>query len=203
MDKHLEIGCKIRLTDFDRPEKTRQGTILNFNASEIVLKFESFQFTTNQENASKNYDVSIANAEYIVKFSSKIVNTKKNILTITKPQDFQVIQRREYTRVQMELPVTIFDKNGNLFNCFSNNVSGGGMQISSSCPLALGELIEAKIKFTNHVLSVVFEVLRIQKNIEKNQYFVSGMFKKIQNVDRIYLIQSCLKKQLEIQYIKS
>jgi hypothetical protein len=133
----------------------------------------------------------------------QVQNDDKNIVTIKKPSDFQIIQRREYTRVNMKIPVTFFDKNGNSFNCVTTNVSGGGMQVSSPCSLALGVSFEVEIKFKNNTVKAFFEVLRIEKNVQENQYFLAGMFKKIQNVDRIYLIQSCFKKQLESRYTES
>ncbi|MFA6988669.1 MAG: PilZ domain-containing protein [Candidatus Gastranaerophilaceae bacterium] len=203
MDKYLEIGRNIRITSFDNLEETKRGKISSFNSSEIVIAFElsqSLKFI--QEDRDKIFNISLANVKNLVKFSSKIINIDKNIVTIEKPFDFQIIQRREYTRVNTEIPVIFFDKNGNSFHCFTNNISGGGMQVSTSCVLVLGESFEVEIKFKNYTVKAFLEVLRIEKNIEKNQYFIAGIFKKIQNVDRIYLIQSCFKKQLELRSIE-
>lgn len=198
MDNLLEQGQKIRLTPFDKPEETKAGYIKSLENEKIIIEFnESINLQKLSEYKDKEIDVSCSNEKCLIKFTSTITAIENNIFHIEKNQKFEKIQRREYTRINTEFPVTFVDEKGNILNCYTSNISGGGMQVISNCSIVLGPEIQARLKLKNREINAVFKVLRIEKSNENNEYFIAGVFKKIENIDRIYLVQSCFKKQLE------
>ena len=139
----------------------------------------------------------------LYRFNTKILNIEENYAVFSIPNDFKIIQRRQYIRVKINLPIYI--KNNYSFDdsieAQTVNLSGGGIQFKSSCNFPESCLLDSKLVISaNNKINSVIEVLRTETSAEdKDNYYFSCSFKEISVNDSTAIIQLCFKRQLELQ----
>ena len=135
----------------------------------------------------------------IVYLASDIKNSGENILTINPPKKKTVIQRREYTRVEIHKNILINHDNHNI-RAEIVDISAGGMRLLTNEEMFENISYQTDINLENHLsFSCKFSPIRIVYNEETKKYIISGKFKLIRNIDRVALVQFCLKKRAEMQ----
>ncbi|MCR5262162.1 MAG: PilZ domain-containing protein [Candidatus Gastranaerophilales bacterium] len=133
----------------------------------------------------------------IVYISADIKSVDKKTLVINKPEKTTVIQRREYTRVEIHKNILINHDNKNI-RAEIIDISAGGMRLLADKEMFSGTDYQVDVSLETRVnFSCKFSPVRIiyDENIKK--YNVSGKFKLIKNIDRVALEQFCMKKQSE------
>jgi len=198
MKKILNVNQKLRLVPEDVLEIT-QGIITSIGAEKFGVMLENEE--TAQKFFNKEIEVLLSTQNYLLKFKTIPSYIKGSVLYIDYTSEYHKIQRREYSRVNLTLPVKCLSlKNNVSFDAEAVNLSGGGMLISSEIELNEGDLVDVKIEIRkNKFIDAVFEVLRIKQYSENNMYLTAGIFKKISNTDRITIVQLCFKRQLELR----
>ena len=137
---------------------------------------------------------------YLVKFEAEIIELKANSVHFLIPKQFKFVQRREYTRVDINLPVKLkeLDNEQEPLTSTAKNISGGGMLVMSSKNFDFGALLEARFSiFPKKDIKTLFEILRVNQSETDEGYCLAGEFKEISNADRTAIIQLCFKRQLE------
>ncbi|OGI21470.1 MAG: hypothetical protein A2287_02395 [Candidatus Melainabacteria bacterium RIFOXYA12_FULL_32_12] len=138
--------------------------------------------------------------DYMIRFEVQVNLIDGNLVHFSLPKQFRRIQRREYTRVNVNIPVKLREvNNSNNINSIIENLSGGGMKLVSSEDFDIDSLLEANFSILSRKdINTVLKVLRTDKYNSK-EYNLAAEFKEISNVDRTAIIQLCFKRQLELK----
>ena len=132
----------------------------------------------------------------VIHFNSKVISSDGQLLEIEKPSKHTVIQRREYTRAEIDKNILLLDGNRNIRSTIKD-ISAGGMSIITKEKLEKNKSYRADINLEKNIfISCGFKPIRIDLN-EDNEYNVSGRFAIIKNIDRVALVQFCLRKEQE------
>jgi len=133
----------------------------------------------------------------IIYLSSDLKSADKKFLIINKPLRSTVIQRREYTRVEVHKNILINHENKNI-RAEIVDISAGGMRLFADKEMFADMDYQVDICLETRVnFSCKFSPVRIIYDEKEKKYNVSGKFKLIKNIDRVALAQFCMKKQSE------
>ncbi|MBQ2644760.1 PilZ domain-containing protein [bacterium] len=167
-----------------------------------VFDDESFQIklkTKENYTIGENVNLFAVSGSGIVYISSNIQDIKDLDIKISRPEKSSLIQRREYTRVEIHKNILINYQNKNI-RAEIIDISAGGMKLTADTEMFKNIDYKTDINLdTNLFISCLFRPVRIIYDENLNKFVVSGKFKLIKNVDRVALMQFCMKKQSEIQ----
>lgn len=175
-----------------------EGIVLDGNQESLTVVFDNFE--ENFFEGGSEVEVIIPTEKCIIRFESNIAEIDGKSIKLTIPDEIRFIQRREYTRVELNIPVDLkeYDCPEAIIKSSAMNISGGGMQVAAPLSFDEGVLIEAEFNILmNKPIKTVLEILRVDENDINNEYFLSGRFNQISNTDRTAIIHLCFKKQLE------
>lgn len=180
--KNIEFAAKSLLKDID--EKTFTLELIGNNEPGYVKDETVEAFTTTIEG--------------LLYFESVVESVNKKLVTIAIPPKHRYLQRREYTRVLINESVKL----NNRYEAKIEDVSAGGMKLSSNVQLSMSESYNLMFPTDKRTfLQIEFQPIRIDLNSENKssiqEYTISGRFKNLKNIDRISLVQFCFKKQIE------
>lgn len=136
----------------------------------------------------------------------KIIGIKKdkslNFLEIKSVSQLLKIQRRDYFRLKVELPIILnIKRRGEVVNEVTIDISGGGLNFNYIKPLEEFELIECKLKLPKQDISFLSKVVRCKefKNEHSTIYNIGVKFEKIREVDRDRIIKFIHFEQLKMR----
>lgn len=129
-------------------------------------------------------------------FKSGIAEINGKIITVTMPRKHRFLQKRAYTRIKFVKDL-IFKLNNKSIKIKSLDLSAGGMKIQTAECLDLNSKYELDLPLLKgQVFKSIFTPIRIEKN-DNETYTLSGRFENITNIDKMALIQFCMRKNLE------
>ena len=135
----------------------------------------------------------------VLYFKTKIENIENDIITVSFPEKHTLIQRREYTRAEINKNILIYTDKKTI-RATIIDISAGGMCLISDTKMDTKKQYQTDIKLEkNLAVSCQFKPVRVVDQ-EDNKFKVSGQFKLIKNIDRVALAQYCLKKQAEKEH---
>lgn len=135
----------------------------------------------------------------LVYFETKILSRDNDIIELATTQDFSIIQRREYSRVELKQGRIVFKDMPEAIVESVEDISAGGMKIVSKQPLDLDKLYDIEISLSNNmVINCAVKPIRIKDN-GNSTFTISGKFVDLENVDRIVLVQYAFKIKMEEQ----
>jgi len=112
---------------------------------------------------------------------------------------YEQLQRREYTRVEMEKEFAL--KQGETTSiCICLDLSAGGMKFETSADVKVHEDYPIEFTLESKIpIQCYFQPIRVTtKGKGKNKKnIVSGRFIALKNIDKIAIVQYCFKKQSE------
>ena len=80
------------------------------------------------------------------------------------------------------------------------DISAGGMRLSSETEMKKDKDYAVDISLdSNLFISCTFRPVRVVFEEENKKYNISGKFVLIKNIDRVALMQYCMKRQSEMQ----
>lgn len=133
----------------------------------------------------------------ILYFKSKISKIDENQYKLTLPIAHQLLQRREYTRIEYNSNIILNSHDSIQVDALVTDISAGGMRLVSQKELSLSLEYNFSLKLDKlQEISAVFVPIRQDKN-DNGTYVTSGKFKMISNKDRILLAQFCFRKHME------
>lgn len=131
--------------------------------------------------------------------TSVLRKTDNQLLTVEKPSKTVLIQRREYARVEIHKNILI-PYNGKNIRAEILDISAGGMRLLSETEMQNNFDYDVSINIENNVnFSCKFLPIRIVFDEKMKKYSISGKFQLLKNIDKVALIQFCMKKQSELQ----
>lgn len=197
----LENGLILKLVP-ENIKDIKVGKIIDIKDNSFSAKFNvdvSKIFELNEVEVLVNINSGV------LKFFSNILSVNNDTIELNIPEKYTTVQRREYPRININIPVKLFGLNEiEEIDSITEDISGGGMRLSSEKDVETGKEVTAKLKITdNKSINAKFKVLRVTKEfkVEKN-IVLSGKFSDIAHSDRTAIIQLCFRKQLEQKFRK-
>ena len=129
-------------------------------------------------------------------FESYIKGLENNVISIANPVKHRFLQRRKFTRIKF---------NENLELVFGDTVhkirtldlSAGGMKIQSEDNINIENEYKVSINLGNEQeVKCKYQLIRVEKG-DNGLYTISGRFTNLSNIDKMTLIQFCMKKDME------
>ncbi len=149
---------------------------------------------------NSNVEVFGVNVVGLIYFETKIIDRKEDIITLETTQDYSIIQRREYSRVELNHGGLIFKDKAPDFVKRIFDISAGGVKFEAKEALETDKFYQIEIKLSNNMnISCELQPIRIQE--KDNSYTISGKFVNLENMDRIVLVQYAFKVKMEEQNV--
>lgn len=151
---------------------------------------------------NSNVEVFGVNPLGLIYFESTILEKNGFNITLSISQDFSIIQRREYSRVNLNQGKVTFKDIPNDIILEIEDISAGGLKLITSQALEIDKYYDIEIMLSNNMkIECSLAPIRI-KEIESNNkktYLTSGKFVNLENADRIVLVQYAFKIKMEEQ----
>lgn len=122
----------------------------------------------------------------------------ENIIKVEfNKEEYDLLQRREFTRIDFEKEFTLKDENSECV-CQTIDISAGGMKFATDKMLSVEKdyVIEFSLE-SNIPIQCFFKPIRVDFNEKSKKNIVSGRFVALKNIDKIAIVQFCFKKQME------
>ena len=129
-------------------------------------------------------------------FESYIQNIENNVISIANPVKHRFLQRRKFTRIKFieDLELTF---EGISHKVRTLDLSAGGMKLQTTENIDIEKEYKVTINLSNEqVVSCKYQLIRVEKG-ENGLYTSSGRFTNQSNIDKMTLIQFCMKKDME------
>jgi len=132
----------------------------------------------------------------VLYFESDVIKIENNTLTIANPIKHRFLQRRQFTRIkfiqEIELKAENVSKHITIID-----LSAGGMKMKSAENINIETEYDVCIALSNdQKIECKFQPIRIEKT-DDGFYTLSGRFQNLSNIDKMTLIQFCMKKNME------
>lgn len=129
-------------------------------------------------------------------FESYIQSLENNVVTIANPVKHRFLQRRKFTRIKFleDLVLTNGDVSHNIRTL---DLSAGGMKVRTSENIDMEKDYNVSIKLSDEqVINCKYQLIRVEKG-DSGLYTISGRFTQLSNIDKMTLVQFCMKKDME------
>lgn len=129
-------------------------------------------------------------------FESYIQSLENNIISIANPVKHRFLQRRKFTRIKFLEDLELVS--GDITHKVQTlDLSAGGMKLQTTENVDIEKEYKVCIKLSNEQeINCKYQLIRVEKGSE-GQYVISGRFTNQSNVDKMTLIQYCMKKDME------
>lgn len=129
-------------------------------------------------------------------FESYVKNLENNVITIANPVKHRFLQRRKFTRIKF-IEDLVLTNAENSYNVRTLDLSAGGMKIRAKDNIDIEKDYSVSIKLSDEqVINCKYQLIRVEKN-DSGLYTISGRFTSLSNVDKMTLVQYCMKKDME------
>ena len=129
-------------------------------------------------------------------FESYIQNLENNVITIANPVKHRFLQRRKFTRIKFieDLELKCDDK---IHKIRTLDLSAGGMKIRTADNIDIEKTYDVSIKLSEEqAIKCKYQLIRVEKG-DSGLYTISGRFVNLSNIDKMTLVQFCMKKDME------
>ena len=129
-------------------------------------------------------------------FESYIQNLENNVISIANPVKHRLLQRRKFTRIKFieDLELVYEDT---IHKVRTLDLSAGGMKLQTTENIDMEKEYKVSIKLSNEQeVKCKYQLIRVEKG-DNGLYTISGRFANQSNIDKITLIQFCMKKDME------
>ena len=129
-------------------------------------------------------------------FESYIQGIENNVVTIANPVKHRFLQRRKFTRIKFteDLELICDDITHKVRTL---DLSAGGMKLTTKENIDIEKEYKVSIKLSNEQeVKCKYQLIRVEKN-DSGMYTISGRFTNLSNIDKMTLIQFCMKKDME------
>ena len=174
-------------------KKTNRGTVLDVSPEGFRMKLQYKPDGLMINHICDFY--SMTDNGYLY-FESYIQDLQNNIITIANPVKHRFLQRRKFTRIKFleDLVLTC----GNIsHNVRTLDLSAGGMKIRTQDNIDIEKEYNVTIKLSDEQdVKCRYQLIRVEKG-DNGLYTISGRFTHLNNIDKMTLVQFCMKKDME------
>ena len=129
-------------------------------------------------------------------FESYIKNLDNNVISIANPVKHRFLQRRKFTRIKFNTDLNLVYEDLS-YKVRTLDISAGGMKLQTKENVDIEEEYSVEINLNDEQkIKCKYQVIRIEKGAN-NLYTLSGRFICLNNVDKMTLVQFCMKKNME------
>ncbi len=130
-------------------------------------------------------------------FESYTSDMENNILTIANPVKHRFLQRRKFTRITF-LQDTKLYRDDVSYDIQTIDLSAGGLKFKSKEHINIESEYNVDIVLSDEqTITCKIQLIRIEK-LDDGMYVLSGKFLILNNIDKMTLIQYCMKKNMEL-----
>jgi len=130
-------------------------------------------------------------------FESYTAQMENNILTIANPIKHRFLQRRKFTRIPFLLNTKLYRTNDVSYDIQTIDLSAGGLKFKSKEHINIDTEYNVDINLSDEqLITCKIQLIRIEKQ-DDGTYVLSGRFLILNNIDKMTLIQYCMKKNME------
>ena len=129
-------------------------------------------------------------------FESYIKSLENNVISIANPVKHRFLQRRKYTRIKFieDLELRADDI---VHKIRTLDLSAGGMKIQTKDNIDIEREYKVTIKLAQEQeINCKYQLIRVEKG-DNGLYTISGKFTNLSNIEKMILIQYCMKKDME------
>lgn len=129
-------------------------------------------------------------------FESYIQSLENNVITIANPVKHRFLQRRKYTRIKFIENLEL--KSGDVVHKIRTlDLSAGGMKVQTEENIDIEKLYDVNITLDGgQEVYCKYQLIRVERG-DNGLYSISGRFVNLSNIDKMILIQFCMKKEME------
>ena len=129
-------------------------------------------------------------------FESYIQSLENNVISIANPVKHRFLQRRKFTRIKFIEDLEL--KNGDITHKIRTlDLSAGGMKVQTSENIDMEKEYAVSIKLSDEQeIKCKYQLIRVEKG-DNGLYTISGRFTQLSNIDKMTLVQFCMKKDME------
>ena len=129
-------------------------------------------------------------------FESYITDVVNNVIAVANPVKHRFLQRRKFTRIKFieEMELTC----GNITHKVTSlDLSAGGMKLRTAENINIEKEYKVTVRLNNEQeVNCKYQLIRVEKG-DNGLYTISGRFTNLSNIDKMTLIQFCMKKDME------
>lgn len=129
-------------------------------------------------------------------FESYIQALENNVITIANPVKHRFLQRRKFTRIKFLEDLELIN-DGVVHKVRTLDLSAGGMKIRTQDNIDIEKTYDVKIKLSDEQeIKCKYQLIRVERD-DSGMYTISGRFTCLSNIDKMTLVQFCMKKNME------
>ena len=129
-------------------------------------------------------------------FESYIQGIDNNVVSIANPIKHRFLQRRKFTRIKFleDLELVSGDIKHKVRTL---DLSAGGMKLRTDENIDIEKVYSVDLKLSEEQsIKCSYQLIRVEKG-DSGLYTISGRFVNLSNIDKMVLIQFCMKKDME------
>ncbi len=204
MGSYFSGGNAIKLEiDSAQPHLSIWGKIQDSSEEEIRVKIDGIY----AQLEVKQVKCTVAMASKIYVFETYIKEAANNIIVLMTPKEdkVSVLQRREYLRVNTDIPIRCFLVNDQFVQLAENkffpatikDLSGGGLLISANISLPLETLFVFELDINKSPMVLTAKVVRNTENPDDSSRDLGCEFIGLDESDRQKIISYCTRLQVK------
>ena len=129
-------------------------------------------------------------------FESYIQSLENNVITIANPIKHRFLQRRKFTRIKYNVNLDLI-YGENVYPVRTLDISAGGMKVRTEENLDIEKDYNLTIKLSDEQeIKCKYRIIRMERGND-GKYTLSGQFVALGNIDKMTLVQFCMKKEME------
>jgi hypothetical protein len=131
-------------------------------------------------------------------FESYIQALENNVITIANPVKHRFLQRRKFTRIKFleDLELTCGDITHKIRTL---DLSAGGMKVRTQENIDIEKEYNVTLRLSDEQeIKCRYQLIRVERD-DSGMYTISGRFTMLSNIDKMTLVQYCMKKDMENQ----
>lgn len=129
-------------------------------------------------------------------FESYIKELENNVVTIANPVKHRFLQRRKFTRIKFIENLELVHDDV-IHKVRTLDLSAGGMKLQTEDNIDIEKEYRVTIKLSNEQeVKCKYQLIRVEKG-DNGLYTISGRFSQLNNIDKMTLVQFCMKKDME------
>ena len=174
-------------------KKTNRGTVIDVSMEGFKMELQYKPEGLIENHICDFY--SLTDNGYLY-FESYIQNLENNVITVANPVKHRFLQRRKFTRIKfMEDLVLSYDNISHKVRTM--DISAGGMKVTTEDNIDIEKEYKVTINLSNEQeISCRYQLIRVEKS-DNGKYIISGRFTHLNNIDKMTLVQFCMKKDME------
>ena len=121
---------------------------------------------------------------------------ENNVISIANPVKHRFLQRRKFTRIKFIEDIELVYEDI-VHKARTLDISAGGMKLKTEENIDIEKSYKVTIKLSDEQeIKCKYQLIRVEKG-DNGLYTISGRFVNLSNIDKMTLVQFCMKKDME------